>query len=174
MGERYSQSAGWMREVWALAVFVGGFALYDARDGDDGARLAALLMMLGSAAFLCFAAVERMFFLPRLRRPEDRSDSAELLDAAKTPRNENINYDGPQVSRGAGPAPEFSGPDGLDPVPPPPGFHSPGPAASAPADADSAAEPSPPHPEPHPEDDHESRAELHSALSDSFFGGEKK
>ena len=174
MGGKYSHSAGWVREAWALAVFVGGFVLYDARAGGDGARIAALIMMFGSAAFLCFAVVERMFFLPRLRRKEDPADPAEHLAAASTPRHEDINYDGPQTPRGAGRNTDFSGPDGLDPSPPPRHAQPPDPRAAAPPAPPAPAHPEPKKEEPHPEDDHESRVELESTLSDSFFGSDKK
>ena len=173
MGEKYSHTSGWMREIWALAVFVGGFALYDARDGGDGGDIAALLMMLGSAAFMCFAVVERMFFLPRIRRREDRSDSAEWVESAKTARNESINYDGPQVPRAASHNPNLSGSDGLDPVIPPRPSHPSHPSHPA------HATPAPPEhagaePEQGGEDDHEARVEMESTLSDPFFGGDKK
>ena len=178
MGGKYSHSAGWAREAWALAVFVGGFVLYDARAGGDGARIVALMMMLVAAAFLCFAVVERMFFLPRLRRKEDPADPVEHLAAASTPRHADINYDGPQTPRGAGQNTDFSGPDGLDPVPPPRHAQPPDPRAAA---SSASASSAPAHPEakqeeaePHPEDEHESRAELESTLSDSFFGSGKK
>ena len=99
MAKQYSHSASWTREILALALFAVGFAFYDARDGGEYARIAALLMMLGAGAFMCFAIVERIFFLPRIMRPENRANSPELVRDSRTSRHSEVNYDGPRVPR---------------------------------------------------------------------------
>ena len=153
-----------MREIWALAVFVGGFALYDWQEGGENERILALLMMFGAGIFLCFALVERMFFIPRIRGRQDPADAVEMANIGDVARNESVNYDGPRTAprnaMGAGTNISHDGPDGLDPVPSPRHFHHDETAAAADLEMDLEAD---------PEDDHEARAELESALSDPFF-----
>ena len=127
-------------------------------------RLLALMMMLGSGAFMCFALVERLFFLPRIRHKENDPNSPELMEDARMTRNEGVNYDGPRAQRVVSSGGDFAGPDGLDPVP------SPVQPPHYPYLAEKEAE-SPPPPA---EDEHELHTDLHSALSDPFFGGDKK
>ena len=162
MAQKYSQSAGWMRELWALAIFVGGFALYDWQEGGENERMLALLMMFGSGIFLCFAAVERVFFIPRIRGRQDPADAVEMANIGDVSRNESVNYDGPRRppvgATGAGAA--ESGPDGLDPVPPPrhDAYYDEAEMEAAEARAEMEAE-----------DERQARAEMESALSDPFF-----
>ena len=168
MAKQYSHSASWTREILALALFAVGFAFYDARDGGEYARIASLLLMLGSGAFMCFAVVERIFFLPRIMRPENRANSPELVRDSRTSRHSEVNYDGPRVPRPQTQPDTSLGPDGLDPVSPP--QHTPPPPPTPTPTA-------PPEPSPPDEDPHEARqrqAEIQSALSDPFFGNGKR
>ena len=171
MAKQYSHSASWTREILALALFAVGFALYDARDGGEYARIASLLLMLGSGAFMCFAVVERIFFLPRIMRPENRANSPELVRDSRTSRHSEVNYDGPRVPRPQTQPDTSLGPDGLDPVPPRQTQHQPPPPPPTPHTT------APPEPSPPDEDPHEARqrqAEIQSALSDPFFGNGKR
>ena len=113
MSGKYSQSASWTREIWALAVFVAGFTLHDWQS-QGSERLLALMMMLGSGAFMCFALVERLFFLPRIHHKENDANSPELMEIGRMARNEGVNYDGPRTSPIVSSGGDFAGPDGLD------------------------------------------------------------
>ena len=115
MSGKYSQSASWTREMWALAVFVAGFTLHDWQS-QGSERLLALMMMLGSGAFMCFALVERMFFLPRIHQKENDPNSPELMEVKGMSRNEGVNYDGPRTSPIVSSSGSSDGPDGLDPI----------------------------------------------------------
>ena len=169
MGRKYSQSAGWMREIWALAIFVGGFALYDWQEGGENERMLALLLMFGAGIFMCFAMVERLFFIPRIRGRQDPADAVEMSSIGDISRNETVNYDGPRRppvgATGAGAA--EAGPDGLDPVPPPrEDYYDEADAEMAAAEARAEMD---------AEEERQARAELESALSDPFFSdGDKK
>ena len=186
MAKKYSHTASWTREMTALALFAVGFALYDAREGGEYARIAALLMMLGAGAFMCFAIVERIFFLPRIMRPENRANSPELVQDPHTPRHSEVNYDGPRIPRTQPQTDASLGPDGLDPVAPPqhayqppppptppPPTHptSPTPPPSAHARAEHDPESDHEHPDEDEHDAHQRQAEMESTLSDPFFGG---
>ena len=164
MSGKYSQSASWTREIWALAVFVAGFTLHDWQS-QGSERLLALMMMLGSGAFMCFALVERLFFLPRIHQKENDANSPELMEIGRMARNEGVNYDGPRTSPIVSSGGDFAGPDGLDPIP------SPVQPPHYPYLAEKEAESPPPPPD---EDDPALHADLHSALSDPFFDGDKK
>ena len=155
--------------MWALAVFVAGFTLHDWQS-QGSERLLALMMMLGSGAFMCFALVERMFFLPRIHHKENDPNSPELMEVGRMARNEGVNYDGPRTSPIVSSSGDSAGPDGLDPVPSL--ISSPVQPPHYPYLAEKEAE-SPPPPPPE-EDDPALHADLHSALSDPFFGGDKK
>ena len=86
MSGKYSQSASWTREIWALAVFVAGFTLHDWQS-QGSERLLALMMMLGSGAFMCFALVERLFFLPP-HPPEGKRRQFPRIDGDRADRAE--------------------------------------------------------------------------------------
>lgn len=164
-----------MREFIALAVFVAGFSVYDARDGGDGVRIAALLMMLGSAFFLCCAVVERIFFLPRLMKRRDPADDIGVPDAPQNNRHDGINYAGPRVPRAFSQDPHH-GPDGLDPIPSseqyyvesghPGGAETGGSRGEIEGVVNSGSESG-------SEDDHVFHEEMKSTLTDPFFSGGK-
>ena len=175
-GKKYRQSAGYAREVVAAMVFAAGFAVYDAQHGGDGARLVSLLMMLGSAFFLCCAIVERLFFFPRLRRRGDPADHVSMPDAPKHDRNEGINYEGPRVPRAFAQDPHH-GPDGLDPVRPPEQYYAPddegesgaGLGVAAESGVESGGESGA---ESEAEDERVFHEEMKTTLTDPFFSGD--
>ena len=179
--KKYRQSAGYMREIIALAVFAAGFWMLDGETfhrqlesgGDVGNfNVAGLLMMLGSGFFMCFAVVERVFFLPRLSGRHDPAEDIASPDAPANERHGQVHYQGPRIPRAFSQDPhqQSMGPDGLDPVPQPEQYYDPADYADSahPHAAGGGAEP-----EANEEDDSAFHEELKTTLTDPFFSGDK-